>query len=73
MTHLGLKDGLLEAQLLRTAAAASSGGAELGECLATAGRIKGTDLTSWYDEWTSTANSVCTDRCESPVPSTIIA
>jgi len=31
------------------------GGADIGECLATAARVRGTDLTSWHDAWVSTA------------------
>jgi hypothetical protein len=33
------------------------GGADIGECLATAARIKGTDLDSWYSAWTATATA----------------
>ena len=55
MTRLGLKDELLDAQLLRAVGSAPYGGSDVGECLATAFRIKGTDLSSWHDEWTSTA------------------
>jgi len=56
-TRLGMKDDLFDAQLLRAAAAGSYGGAQLGECLATASRIRGTDLDQWYDEWTATADA----------------
>ena len=58
MTHLLLKDELLDAQLLRTVGAAPYGGADVGECLATAARVEGTNLTSWHDEWTATAERV---------------
>jgi hypothetical protein len=40
---------LLDAQLLRTVGTAPYGGADVGECLATAARIDGTNLTSWHD------------------------
>jgi pimeloyl-ACP methyl ester carboxylesterase len=53
-----LKDELLDAQLLRTAGTAAYGGADVGECLATAARVDGTNLTSWHDAWVSTAERV---------------
>ena len=55
MTHLAVKDDLLDAQTLRAVGVAPYGGADVGECLATAARVNGTDLTSWHDAWTSTA------------------
>ena len=55
MTQFAVKDSLLAAQTLRTAGSAAYGGADLGECFATAARVKGTDLDSWYDEWNATA------------------
>ena len=58
MTHLALKDELLDAQLVRTAGSAWYGGADLGECLAAAAQVHGTDLTSWYDAWMRTATAV---------------
>jgi hypothetical protein len=57
-TRLVLKDELLDAQLLRAVDTAPAGGAEVGECIATARRISGTDLDSWYTEWTATADAV---------------
>ena len=59
MTHLLLKDELLDAQLLRTVGTAPYGGADIGECLTTASRIEGTNLSSWHDAWSSTAERVC--------------
>jgi alpha-beta hydrolase superfamily lysophospholipase len=50
-----LKDELLDAQLLRVTGTAPYGGADLGECLAAARRVRGSDLTSWYQEWSATA------------------
>jgi pimeloyl-ACP methyl ester carboxylesterase len=55
LTRVGVKDVLLDAQTLRTAGSAPYGGADIGECLATAARVQGTDLTSWHDAWVSTA------------------
>jgi hypothetical protein len=55
VTHLAVKDDLLDAQTLRTVGVAPYGGADVGECVATAARVNGTDLTSWHDAWTSTA------------------
>jgi alpha-beta hydrolase superfamily lysophospholipase len=58
MTHLALKDELLDAQTLRAAGMAPYGGADLGECLAAASAVRGTDLTSWHTAWTSMATTV---------------
>jgi alpha-beta hydrolase superfamily lysophospholipase len=58
MTHLLLKDELLDAQLLRAVGAAQYGGADLGECLATARRIDEDDLGSWFEQWSATASVV---------------
>jgi alpha-beta hydrolase superfamily lysophospholipase len=56
-TRLAFKDDLLDAQLVRAAGAAGAGGAQLGECLATASRIHGTDLDQWYTEWNHTGDT----------------
>ena len=45
------RDSLYDAQWLRTAGHASSGGADLGECLAAASRIRERDAGSWFDAW----------------------
>src|SRR5580692_1566245 len=50
-----MKDDLFEAQLLRAIGYAPYGGADAGECLATAGQISGTSLDSWHDAWKATA------------------
>jgi len=42
-------------ELRRTMAAIYAGEADLGECLATAKRIKEGDFESWYTEWNATA------------------
>jgi hypothetical protein len=52
-----LADELLDAQLLRTMGTAPYGGADVGECLATARKVQGTDLDSWYAEWTALATT----------------
>jgi alpha-beta hydrolase superfamily lysophospholipase len=57
MTHLMLKDELLDAQLLRVVGVAAHGGSDVGECLETAKRISGTDLDSWYEQWLATADA----------------
>jgi hypothetical protein len=59
VTHVTLKDELLDAQLLRAVGTAPYGGADVGECLATAARVDRTNLTSWHDAWSSTAERVC--------------
>ena len=55
MTHLAVKDDLLDAQTLRAAGVAPYGGTDIGECLMTAAAVSGTDLASWHAAWTSTA------------------
>jgi pimeloyl-ACP methyl ester carboxylesterase len=42
-------------QALRTAGYTASGGADLGECLATCSRIDEGDVESWYSGWLATA------------------
>ncbi len=43
-------------ELERTLAATYAGEADIGECLATASRIKEGDFESWYSEWKKTAD-----------------
>ncbi len=50
-----MKDELFDAQLLRAIGYAPYGAADVGECLATASRIQGTDLDGWHDAWLGTA------------------
>ncbi len=57
-TRLVLRDGLLDAQLLRTVGAAPYDGADLGECLQAARAVKGASLDSWHDVWTALADRV---------------
>ncbi len=49
------KDPQYSFQLLRTIGYSSTGGADIGECLSTAYRIKDADNESWYAEWLKTA------------------
>jgi pimeloyl-ACP methyl ester carboxylesterase len=58
VTQVGVKDELLNAQTLRAIGVAPYGGGDVAECLATVSRVDQTDLSSWYDQWTATANSV---------------
>ena len=55
--RLAMADELLDAQLLRTVGAAPYGGADVGECLATARTVQGTDLDGWYSAWTELATT----------------
>jgi alpha-beta hydrolase superfamily lysophospholipase len=55
VTRLALKDPLLDFQVLRAAGSAPYGGADLGECITTAQRVKPGDLGSWHSEWARTA------------------
>ena len=45
-------------QLLRVIGSTYYGGADIGECLSTAYRIKENDFDSWYNEWIRTADRV---------------
>lgn len=49
-----------DSQLLRALSYTYYQGADIGECLMTASRIKAKDFDSWYDEWTATADRVYT-------------
>ncbi len=53
---LFFEDESFSFELLRTMGYAAYGGADIGECLETAGRVKEGDFLSWYDEWTLTAH-----------------
>jgi len=53
--ELVFKDATLSFQTLRTMGAAPGGGADIGECLSTAYRIKAGSDESWYDQWHKTA------------------
>jgi pimeloyl-ACP methyl ester carboxylesterase len=53
-----MKDELMNAELVRAIGYAPYGAADFGECVTTASRIKGTDLTGWHDEWFATASRV---------------
>lgn len=52
-------------QLLRTIGHTIYGGADIGECLSTAYRIKEGNFQSWYEEWLKTADRVrqIADKC----------
>lgn len=53
---LVFEDGSFSFELARAMGYSYSGGADVGECLSTARRIKDGDDQSWYDEWLATAN-----------------
>ena len=57
-TRLVLKDDLLDTQVLRTIGSAPYGGADIGEALATARTIHGTDLDGWFGAWNALADRV---------------
>lgn len=57
-TRLVLKDDLLDTQVLRTIGSAPYGGADIGEALATARTIHGTDLDGWFRAWNALADRV---------------
>jgi len=55
---LVFEDPTFSALLLRTIADTYYKGADIGECLSTAYRIKEGDFESWYEEWIKTAKRV---------------
>jgi len=61
------KDSLFDTQWLRTAAYASSGGAEIGECLAAARQIRELDGESWFHAWNDLGERVLAQAEESQV------
>ena len=64
---LVFKDPLFSFQTLRVIGSSYYGGADIGECLSTANRIKEGDFESWYTEWYNTANRIqkYADECNS--------
>jgi hypothetical protein len=54
-----------DGQLLRAVSYTAYGGADIGECFETAGRIKEGDRDSWYEWWTKTADRMNADTQES--------
>jgi alpha-beta hydrolase superfamily lysophospholipase len=56
--HLVFKDQTFSFELLRTIGYAPYGGADIGECLVTASRIRERDFESWYEHWNKTAGRV---------------
>jgi hypothetical protein len=59
------RDRAFSFELLRTLGTVYYGGADIGECLSTAYRVKEGDFESWYTEWHRTADRVCKygDEC----------
>jgi pimeloyl-ACP methyl ester carboxylesterase len=55
---LFFSDPELQFQLIRALGDTAYGGADIGECLSTAGRISEGDVNSWYTEWYATAERV---------------
>jgi pimeloyl-ACP methyl ester carboxylesterase len=56
-----LQDPLFSAQWLRAAGHSSSGGAEIGECLAVARQIREPDPESWFHAWNHLAENVAAE------------
>lgn len=59
-------DSFFDAQSMRTLAHTLYGGADFGECLTTMRRVTPGDTSSWYREWTRTADRVSgiADACD---------
>jgi alpha-beta hydrolase superfamily lysophospholipase len=53
---IAFRNPLFDGQLRRTIGHGTYGGAELGECLTTAGRVKDGDRESWHRAWVSLAD-----------------
>jgi len=53
---IAFRNSLFDAQLRRTIGHCTYGGAELGECLATAARVVDGDRESWYRAWMALAD-----------------
>jgi hypothetical protein len=51
-------DPTFSSQLLRTIGETYYKGADIGECLSTANRIKEGDFESWHTEWLKTAKRI---------------
>ncbi len=60
-----IDDDDFDGQFGRTMAAAVFGAADVGEAVATAGRIVPGDLTSWHAEWTATAEAATAEAEDS--------
>lgn len=57
---IAFRNPLFDSQFRRTIGHGTYGGAELGECLATAGRVIDGDRDSWYRAWSSLADRTFT-------------
>jgi hypothetical protein len=55
---LVFKDSLFDAQWLRTVGHSTSGGAEIGECVAAASQIRDTNAEDWFQAWSDLAERV---------------
>ena len=53
---IAFRNSLFDGQLRRTIGHGTYGGAELGECLATASRVIDGDRESWYRAWLQLAD-----------------
>jgi pimeloyl-ACP methyl ester carboxylesterase len=58
--HLVFEDQTFSFEFLRTVGYAPYGGADIGECLATASQIREGDFESWYGHWSNRARRVHT-------------
>jgi pimeloyl-ACP methyl ester carboxylesterase len=52
------KDPFFDGQLLRALNHVYFGGADIGECMSTASRIRERDTAQWHEEWTATAERI---------------
>lgn len=56
--HLVFEDQTFSFELIRTIGYAPYRGADLGECLVTASRVRPGDFESWHEQWSKTARRV---------------
>lgn len=58
MMHFMFKDPVFSEELKRVLGHTATGGADIGECIATASRIKDSDFNGWYTEWRALADRI---------------
>jgi len=67
------KDDLFELQWLRAASHSSSGGADIGECLAAARQIGEPDAERWFAVWSRLADGLAADAKESEAQGRLVS
>ncbi len=68
-----MSDELFSAQLVRAIGYAPYGGADFGECAATAAHITKVDVTLWYEQWFATAERLRRQAVESGAAGAVVS